>query len=72
MNVVYVRSDNGRKIIIFQPHNESLRCRQRCRMSNGEKVNPLRFASYKETLKSQKKNGTKVLGLYKFNTISRL
>ena len=68
MNVVYVRSDNGRKIIIFQPHNESLRCR----MSNGEKVNPLRFASYKETLKSQKKNGTKVLGPYKFNTISRL
>ena len=72
MNVVYVWSDNGRKIIIYQPHNESLRCRQRCRMSNGEKVNPLRFASYKETLKSQKKNGTKVLGPYKFNTISRL
>ena len=72
MNVVYVRSDNGKKIIIFQPHHESLRCRQRCRLSNGKKVNPLRFASYKETLKSQKKNGTKVLGPYKFNTISRL
>ena len=55
MNIVYVRSDNGKKIIIFQPHHESLRCRQRCRMSNGEKVNPLRFASYKETMKSQKR-----------------
>ena len=72
MNIVYVRSDNGKKIIIFQPHHESLRCRQRCRMSNGEKVNPLRFASYKETIKSQKRNGTKVLGPYKFDTISRL
>ena len=69
----YVKSDNGKKIILFQGKRNSFRCRQRCRMMNGQKCRPLRFVSYKETMKQIKKGNTeKVIGPFDFNTISKL
>ena len=40
--------------------------------TDGKKVKPMRFASYKETIENLIKNNKKVHGLCKFNTISRL
>ena len=72
MVLVFARSDNEKKIIILEADHNSLRCMQRYRMSNGEKVKPMRFASYKETMENLIKNNKKVHGLCKFNTINRL
>ena len=41
----------------------SLKCRQRCRMMNGNKVKPFRFISYKEMNKFQKKYDQKVFSI---------
>jgi hypothetical protein len=69
----YVKSDNGKKIILFQGNRNSFRCRQRCRMMDGQKCLPLRFVSYKETMKQIKKGNTeKIIGPLEFNTISKL
>ena len=69
---VYARSDNGKKIIILDTNLNTLRCRQRNRYMDGQKVDSMRFASYKETMKNIKKYDTKVYGPYKFNTICKL
>ena len=63
MVFVYARSENG-KIVLLEANRESLRCRQRNRNMDNSKVKPMRFASYKETLKSMKRKGTKVVGPY--------
>lgn len=69
----YVKSDNGKKIILFRGNRQSFRCKQRCKMMNGEKCNPLRFVSYKETMKQVKKGNTeKVIGPLEFETVSKL
>ena len=69
----YVKSDNGKKIILFQGKRNSFRCRQRCRMMDGQKCRPLRFVSYKETMKQIKRGNTeKVIGPLEFNTMSKL
>jgi hypothetical protein len=69
----FVKSDNGKKIILFQGNRNSFRCRQRSRMIDGEKSRPLRFVSYKETMKQIKRGNTeKVIGPLEFNTISKL
>jgi hypothetical protein len=69
----YVKSDNGKKIILFQGNRNSFRCRQRCRMMDGQKCLPLRFVSYKETMKQIKRGNTeKIIGPLEFNTISKL
>lgn len=69
----YVKSDNGKKIILFQGKRNSFRCRQRCRMMDGQKCRPLRFVSYKETMKQIKKGNTeKIIGPFDFNTISKM
>ena len=69
----YVKSDNGKKIILFQGNRNSFRCRQRCRMMDGQKCSPLRFVSYKETMKQIKRGNTeKVIGPLEFNTLSKL
>ena len=69
----YVKSDNGKKIILFRGDRHSFRCKQRCRMIDGQKCNPLRFVSYKETMKQVKKGNTeKVIGPLEFNTFSKL
>ena len=69
----FVKSDNGKKIILFTGNRQSFRCRQRSRDSDGGKCNPLRFVSYKETMKQVKKGNTeKVIGPLEFNTMSKL
>lgn len=70
MAFVYARTQNNKKIIILDTTRSSLRLRQRSRMSNGLKVDPMKFASYKETLKNVSKR--KVYGPYLLNTISKL
>lgn len=69
---IYTKSENNKKIIIFDANLHSLRCRQRCRMSDGSKVDTLKFASYRETLLLQKKNNYKVIGPFSYDCISRL
>ena len=69
----FVKSDNGKKIILFQGNRQSFRCRQRSRMMDGQKCSPLKFVSYKETMKQIKRGNTeKVIGPLEFNTISKL
>ena len=69
----FVKSDNGKKIILFRGNRQSFRCKQRCKMMNGEKCNPLRFVSYKETMKQLKRGNTeKVIGPLEFETVSKL
>ena len=69
---VYVKSNNGKKIVILSSNRESLRIKQRSRMMNQDKCKPLRFVSYKVMQKELKKDNTKVIGPYQFNTISKL
>lgn len=69
---VYARSINGNKIIIFDADLDSLRNRQRCKLINGNKVKPMRFASFKEMNKSVKRNEAKVIGPYNYNLKSKL
>ena len=69
----FVKSDNGKKIILFQGNRASFRCRQRSRMMDGQKIKPLKFVSYKETMKQIKRGNTeKVIGPLEFNTIAKL
>ena len=69
----FVKSDNGKKIILFQGNRQSFRCRQRSKDSDGEKCRPLKFVSYKETMKQIKRGNTeKVIGPLEFNTIAKL
>jgi|TARA_B110000967_G_C18813933_1_gene525130 guanylate kinase len=72
MVLVYARSDNSKKIVLLDAGLNSLRCRQRNRNMDNSKVDSMRFASYKETMKNMKKYDTKVVGPFTFNTISRL
>ena len=68
----YVRSTNGKKIIIFNGTRDSFRCRQRGRAINGEKVEPLKFVSFKVSQKEMMKNKGKLIGPLTFDTRSRL
>ena len=72
MVLVYARSDNGNKIVLLDATHNSLRCRQRNRNMDNSKVNSMRFASYKETLKNMRKYNAKVVGPFEFNTICKL
>ena len=72
MITVYARSDNNKRIIVLDADLNSLRCRQRNRTMDGQKVDSMRFASYKETMKNMKKYNTKVYGPYSYNTICKL
>ena len=69
---VYVKTNNGSKIVILSSDRESLRVKQRSRMMNGYKCKSLRFVSYKVMQKELKKKNTNVIGPYQFNIISRL
>jgi hypothetical protein len=66
---VYVRNINNRAIIL-NSDLLSLRFRQRARKSNGLKVEPFKFLSYKEAVKLSKKG--RMYGPFDFNTISKL
>ena len=73
----YVRSDNGKKIIIMTGDRLSFRCRQR---DNIGKENPLKFVSFKSMMKDVKrknqinKDGLSdiLIGPINFNSISKL
>jgi len=67
----YVRTENGKKIIIFNGDRESFRCRQRNTL-NGEKVNPLKFVSFKEMKRESFKFNKKVIGPLKFYTLAKM
>jgi hypothetical protein len=69
---VYAKSTNSKKIIILNGDRHSLRCRQRSKLSNGLKVKPMRFVSYKDMDKIKKKNKDKVVGPFNFYSISKL
>lgn len=70
-NIVnYVRSTNGKKIIIMTGDRHSFRCRQR---DNIGKTNPLKFVSYKEMHREIKRgNYEKVNGLNHFYSLCKL
>jgi|TARA_B110000495_G_C22760428_1_gene445305 hypothetical protein len=68
----YVRSTNGKKIIIFNGKRDSFRCRQRSRKMDGGKIDPLKFVSFKVTQKELIKNQNKLIGPLTFDTRSRL
>tara|TARA_B100000131_G_C17703068_1_gene445505 strand:+ start:270 stop:494 length:225 start_codon:yes stop_codon:yes gene_type:complete len=68
----YVRSENGKKIIIFTGLRDDFRCRQRSVMMNGQKVKPLKFISFKTMKKEIQRNNNKLIGTLNFNTISKL
>ena len=68
----YVRSTNGKKIIIFSGTRDSFRCRQRSRMIDGKKIEPLKFVSFKVSQKELIKNQNKLIGPLTFETRSRL
>ena len=68
----YVRSTNGKNIIIFKGDRDSFRCRQRSKNINGDKVIPLKFVSYKGMKKESKKWGKNIIGPNRFYTLSRL
>ena len=73
MNILtYVRSNNNKKIIIMNGDRESFRCRQRNKLADGNRVEPLKFISFKEMEKESKKYGKQIIGPMKFNTLSRL
>lgn len=67
----YVRTENGKKIIIFNGDRQSFRCRQR-NFINGKKINPLKFVSFKEMKRESIKYNKKVIGPLQFYTLSRL
>jgi len=67
----YVRSDNGKNIIIFNGDRQSFRCRQRS-IINDQKVNSLKFVSFKEMEKESNKFNKTVIGPLKFYTLSRM
>lgn len=73
----YVRSENGKKIIIITGDRGSFRCRQRDRIG---KKNPLKFVSFKTMVKDVKRNNLKnenglsniLVGPIRFQSISKL
>ena len=73
----YVRSENGKKIIVMKGDRQSFRCRQRNIIG---KKNPLKFVSFKTMLKDVKRNNIKnknghsniLIGPINFNSISKL
>ncbi len=71
MVFLYVKNINN-NIVGLNGTRESFRCRQRNRNSDGKKVEPFKFVSYKGMLKEKKKWGKKVYLNLDYNTISKL
>ena len=59
-------------IIILNGDRHSFRCRQRCILQNGDKVEPLKFVSYRKMLKESKKDNSRVHRGFTYYTISKL
>tara|TARA_Y100000996_G_C22332139_1_gene564894 strand:- start:439 stop:648 length:210 start_codon:yes stop_codon:yes gene_type:complete len=69
MEISYIRGKNN-KIYAIKRHIPSLKCRQRCRLMDGTKVEPLKFVSYNVANEYFKKN--KVSQIIDFYTISKI
>ena len=67
---IYARNCND-NVIILRGDRQSLRCRQRSKQSNGLKVRPMGFVSYKEAQKKIAQNKT-IYGPFDFYTVSKL
>ncbi len=69
---LYVKSDQGHKIIIMNCNRSSLRYRQRNKNLNGKKTKPLKFVSFQEMVKIYKRNPDRVIGPFTYNHTSKL
>lgn len=68
--VNYVRSTNGKKIIIMTGDRQSFRCRQRDKIG---KKNPLKFVSFKEMQKEIKRGNYEKINIQNyFYSLSKL
>ena len=67
-----IHQDWGGGETMIRDFNKRLRNALRDANMDNSKVDSMRFASYKETMKNMKKYDTKVVGPFTFNTISRL
>jgi len=69
----YVRSENGKRVIIMKGDRQSFRCRQRNKI-NGCRCKPLRFVSFKEMQKEikTKNNSNFWMEPMEFFTIGKL
>ena len=68
--VNYVRSTNGKKIIIMTGDRRSFRCRQRDKIG---KKNPLKFVSFKEMQKEIKRRNYEKINIQNhFYSLSKL
>jgi len=66
---VIARNENN-NLVFIRGERESFRMRQRGRTTEGEKVTPLRFVSYKEAQKILRKK--QVYGPVELYTVSKL
>ena len=66
--ISYVRTDNCKNYIILYGARDDFRVRQRSKNISGEKYPSLKFSSFREIFK----NENKIMGIYRFNAISRL
>ncbi len=71
MMPLYVKNINN-NIVALYGSRDSFRCRQRNKNSDGTKVEPFKFVSYKSMLKENKKWGKKVYFNFQYETISKL
>ncbi len=71
MMPAYVKNINN-NIVVLYGDRESFRCRQRNRYSDGTKVEPLKFVSYKCMLKEKQKWNKSIYYNLNYNTISKL
>ncbi len=68
---VYVKTSEN-NILILNGTRDSFRCRQRNKLSNGDKVKPMKFVSYKTMVKEQKKYNKKIYGPMYYESVSKL
>ena len=68
MNLTLYAKTDSNKYIILKGSRESFRMRQRCRLSDSSRVNPLKFVSYQTMMKQSHK----LVGECEFNTRSKL
>ena len=69
---VYKRSINSKNIIILYGDRKSFRCRQRSKLSNGLKVKPMNFVSFKDMEKVKNRDKNRIIGPLNFYSISKL
>ena len=68
---LYTKNKHG-NIILLNGDRSSFRCRQRGKLSNGERVPSLPFISYRQCQKYISIYGKQLYGPFQYNTISKL